>query len=136
MKGSKLQPLEERLARLETCPRGELTTQWQRIFDHPPPRGVKRQLLERAIAYELQAKVFGGLSRRSLSRLKAGEHPTIAVPSLKSGVRFVREWNGITHVVDRTSAGFIWKDQTFKSLSAVARAITGTRWSGPRFFGL
>ncbi|WP_429515221.1 DUF2924 domain-containing protein [Rhodoligotrophos appendicifer] len=55
------------MPRLATCPRGELTTQWQKIFDHLPPRGVKRQVLERAIAYELRAKAFGGLSRRSLA---------------------------------------------------------------------
>jgi len=59
-----------------------------------------------------------------------------ATPALKAGGRLIREWNGVTHVVDVTGTGFVWKGETWRSLSAIAREITGAHWSGPRFFGL
>ena len=98
----------------------------------------------RAIAYEMQAKKYGGLKpavSRQLQRiaagLAAGEPVAIkAASKLKPGARLVREWNGSTHVVEVVDGGFIWNGERYSSLSAIARAITGARWSGPRFFGL
>jgi len=67
----------------------------------------------------------------------AGEvKPKVSSPALKPGGRLLREWNGVTHVVDVTDGGFVWKGETWRSLSAIAREITGAHWSGPRFFGL
>jgi len=60
----------------------------------------------------------------------------VAAASPKPGTRFLRDWNGTTHVVDVTAAGYLWNGQTYRSLSAIAREITGARWSGPRFFGI
>jgi hypothetical protein len=111
---------------------------------HNVERGISRQLMIRAIAYELQAKTFGGLKPavvRQLQKIAAGlvTGAPVAIKTafkLKPGARLVREWNGITHVVEVVDDGFIWNGERHLSLSAIARTITGARWSGPRFFGL
>ena len=98
----------------------------------------------RAIAYQMQAKRYGELKSavgRQLQRIAtgiiAGDRVTIKAASrLKLGARLVREWNGATHVVEVVDDGFIWNGERHSSLSAIARTITGARWSGPRFFGL
>ena len=136
---SQISRMEQKLAALDTLSREELATMWVSIHDCPPPRGVKRQLLERAIAYDIQARALGRLPKTCLKMLLTKDQPLpspLAASALKIGTRLIREWNGKAHVVDRIEAGFIWGDKTFSSLSAVARAITGARWSGPRFFGL
>ena len=93
--------------------------------------------LRLALAWETQAKAYGGLSRatrQKLDQLAAGRTLT---STAKPGMRLVREWNGTLHVVMVGEDGVIrWNDRVWKSLSEVARAITGTRWSGPAFFGL
>ena len=111
-----------------------------------PPKGISRRLLERAAAYHLQVAALGGLRpaiSRRLSRSVGGARssPDAAerrrgVVRLSPGTRLVREWNGRTYTVEVTDDGFQWNGRTWRSLSAVAAAISGTRWSGPRFFGL
>ncbi len=98
----------------------------------------------RAIAYEMQARYYGGLKSAIVRRLdkiaggktggEAKDAPRAIV--LDPGARLIREWNGVTHTVDVTDDGFEWQDQRYGSLSEIAREITGARWSGPRFFGL
>jgi hypothetical protein len=97
----------------------------------------------RALAYQLQAKRWGRLRRDTARRLQAVAsggatevQPRKLSADLKPGVRLYREWNGKTHVVEVAEKGVLWNGETHRSLSAVARAITGARWSGPRFFGL
>lgn len=118
----------------------ELRAQWLALFRHPSPPRLKRDLLIRAIAHRLQENRFGGLrpaTRRRLERLAAGKAPRpVSVAALRPGLRLMREWNGETHLVEVTAEGIRWCGQTYKSLSAVARVITGARWSGPCFFGL
>ena len=103
---------------------------------------MSQPLLRRILAWELQAKAKGGLPaavRGKLESLRAAQakgttrSPT---PKLKAGGRLLREWNGVTHVVDVIEGGFLWHGERHRSLSAIARAITGAHWSGPRFFGL
>ena len=94
-----------------------------------------------ALAYAYQAKLQGGasaaLSRRMAKLISGTPIAEVAAPrKLKPGVRLVREWNGKTHTVEVIENGYIWKGTRYLSLSAVARAITGARWSGPRFFGI
>lgn len=128
--------LEIELFALETMQSAELAERWSALTAQPVPK-VSAALLRLALAWELQAAVHGGLSRRAkqtLDQLAAG---TTQTQSLAPGMRLMREWNGAMHVVTINDAGVIcWNDQEWKSLSAVARAITGTRWSGPAFFGL
>jgi len=122
-------------------PRKELVKRWSKAYGAPPPKGIKRGLLERACAYHLQARQSGGLkpaTRKALLAIAGGAPFERQTPrrELRQGARLVREWHGLTHQVEVTEAGFTWNGQSFASLSAVARAITGTHWSGPRFFGL
>lgn len=118
--------------------RDELLTLWLRLFGSPAPAKLGPTLLRRFIAFELQARRRGGLPlahRRRLASLAAGRaRPKAPLPA--AGARLLREWNGITHVVDITPTGCSWQGREFRSLSAVAREITGAHWSGPRFFGL
>jgi hypothetical protein len=132
--------IKDEIAALEDLPRPELVQRWQSHYRTEPPRGITRKLLVRAITYEMQAKRCGGLRPASSRRLlKIAQGVDVAKASqptaLKSGTRLIREWNGITHTVEVIEGGFIWNGTSYPSLSAVARAITGARWSGPRFFG-
>jgi hypothetical protein len=109
----------------------------------PPPMRLSRDLLTRGISYKLQERAYGGLSMatRKLEQAAAGPpsrgaaKPTQPI-SLKPGTRLVREWHGVTHTALIHADGIEWRGQRYRSLSVVARKITGARWSGPRFFAL
>lgn len=133
--------IEEEIGQVAGLPRKELVQRWRKVFGTPPPKGIKRGLLERSCAYQLQARQFGGLkpaTRKALLAIARGTPVERQTPrqELRQGARLVREWHGVTHQVEVTEAGFTWNSRTFASLTAVARAITGAHWSGPRFFGL
>ena len=122
----------------------ELRGEWRRLHRMPPPTRLSRDLLIRGITYKLQERAYGGLSMataRKLEQAAAGPpsrgaaKPTPSV-SLRPGTRLVREWHGVTHMVLILADGIEWRGQRYRSLSVVARKITGARWSGPRFFGL
>jgi len=105
---------------------------------HPRPETPQQPFLRRFIAFEIQARQFGGLPKGFIDKVGRAdaEKPQARSPALKPGGRLIREWNGVTHAVDVVEGGFLWDSQRHSSLSAIARAITGARWSGPRFFGL
>jgi len=128
--------VEEQLARLTTLSSAELKADWGRLTGTPVPR-VSPSLLRLALAWEIQARAYGGLSRettRTLDQLAAAKTRTSAVTP---GMRLIREWAGKAHVVTIGEDKVIrWNEREYNSLSEVARAITGTRWSGPAFFGL
>ena len=112
---------------------------WRRNFKIDPPRHASMEFLRRALAYRVQEKQLGGLLpalRRELLAVARDDNSQIVRRKLKPGVRLLREWHGTTHEVIVTDTGFFWEGQTYKSLSAVARAITGAKWNGHRFFGL
>jgi hypothetical protein len=91
------------------------------------------------LAYRIQEDAFGGLDRdtaKLLDRLARGEKPSELNRRLKAGTVLVREYQGERHTVTVTTEGFVWRDTTYSSLSMIAHVITGTRWNGPRFFGL
>ena len=125
--------------------RTELLAEWSRIYHSDPPEKVGRDVLELGIAFKWQERALGGLSspyRRRVAELTAMLEETgdLARPravSLRSGARLIRDWHGETHEVLALDDGtFMWKGKVHRSLSLIAREITGTRWSGPRFFGL
>ncbi len=127
------------LERLETMDRAALVAAWSEIFKAPAPKGMSQTFLRRFIAYEIQAQQSGELSKQVLAALNAREgtaQPKVSTPGLKPSGRLMREWNGATHVVDVVDEGFVWNGRTWRSLSVIAREITGAHWSGPRFFGL
>ena len=132
------------LVRLSEVTIFELRGEWRRLHRMPPPMRLSRDLLTRGISYKLQERAYGGLSMataRKLERASAdplGRGAVKPAPpiSLRPGTRLVREWRGVTHMVLIHADGIEWRGQRYRSLSLVARKITGARWSGPRFFGL
>jgi hypothetical protein len=136
--------LEREIGALADFSRAELIERWQALYRNDPPKGLSRHLLIFAIAYRMQVKRYGGLKAAAKRKLEGSgggdatqkESKSRASIKLPSGARLVREWNGVTHVVDVADGHFVWNGERHHSLSAIARAITGARWSGPRFFGL
>src|SRR5271155_2602679 len=120
-----------------------LKDRWRSLYDTEPPRYISRDLLTRAVGYRLQERAFGGLkpaTLRLLERLGGGRsanHPIhSATRKATDGTVLVREWRGVSHRVEVLDAGIVYRGQRYQSLSEVARLITGSRWSGPLFFGL
>ena len=133
----------EALARLPQLELAELRQQWRALYKSDAPPHLSRELL-RAVAYRMQEVAFGGLRAERQRQLRqiveefnqTGEIRRRARLELKSGTRLVREWRGRTYEVLVLDDGFSWQGTEYRSLSAVARKITGTAWSGPLFFGL
>jgi Protein of unknown function (DUF2924) len=108
-------------------------------FGPVPPRGLTKDILGRMIAYRIQEEAFGGLDRETaklLDRLAKGHKPSEMNRRLKPGTVVVREYEGVRHTVTVAADGFLWREMTYSSLSTIAQLITGTKWNGPRFFGL
>ena len=134
-----------RLAALKAMTVGELKTEWQALIGTPAPNN-SRSFLEQRIAYRIQELTWGGLAKPAAKLLDAladeveGKKVRQSVISDRRnpviGTRLVREWDGAEHVITMMTDGFDWQGRRYKSLSAVARDITGTRWNGYRFFGL
>lgn len=120
----------------------EVKEEWRNVFGTHAPGTMSRKLMIRALAHELQSRALGSLKpklRKQLKRIIEQEAPLpgkSTAPPLQPGTRLLREWRGVCHCVDVTDDGFRWDNKTWVSLSAIARAITGTRWNGPLFFGL
>lgn len=126
------------LAEIKTVERPDLLALWREVFDGPAPKSLSQPFLRRFLAFEMQSREHGGLPVKTRTAIGKGPgaKARTASPGLKPGGRLLREWNGITHVVDVTGDGFSWNGRTWRSLSAIAREITGAHWSGPRFFGM
>jgi hypothetical protein len=134
----------EALSHLTELNLGELRQQWRALYKALASPHLSRELLVRAIAYRMQEVALGGLRpkrQRQLCQIaqqlkQAGAANIPPRPELKPGTRLVREWQGRTYDVLVLDGGFSWQDTHYRSLSALARTITGTAWSGPLFFGL
>jgi len=128
--------VDRELAALATMSPAQLRAEWQRLTRGPVPQ-ISPSMLRLALAWEIQAKAYGGMSRGTQQKLdQLGNGKTRTSPA-RPGMRLVRAWNGRTHVVIVGEDDVIrWDGREWRSLSEVARAITGTRWSGPAFFGL
>ncbi|MEM7781509.1 MAG: DUF2924 domain-containing protein [Pseudomonadota bacterium] len=128
--------LDMELAAVEAMPLAQLRETWSKHLEKPVPK-ASAAMLRLALAWELQAQVLGGHSRKTIQALEQTARGNTRTRGVQPGMRLTREWNGALYTVTIDNEGDIrWNDQTWKSLSAVARAITGTRWSGPAFFGL
>ena len=138
-----LKSIKSELARLADLKRAQLQDLWRHVYGSDPPQQISQQLLSQAVAHRLQLKALGGLTfstRRAL--VKAAEEnalkpaTVLAQQGIDTGSVLVRVWHGETHQVTTLKEGVQYRGQRYGSLSEVAREITGTRWSGPRFFGL
>ena len=138
--------------------RGDLIERWYEHYGNPPPKTISTRLLVYAAAYAVQVERHGGLSKRSQKELlrlagsaaalsesqpsgatsPSGRRNSVARTGAmpRQCTRFIRQWNGKSHVVEVVDKGFAWQGKTYRSLSAIATCITWNRWSGPRFFGL
>ena len=133
-----------RLASLPHFSRPVLCELWRQLFRREPPLEMRKDLLLRIVAYRLQEQEFGGLSEpgcrllRQLARTFEADPNAVvsARPPVKPGTRLVRQWKEQVHVVEVEPEGYAYKGARYESLSEIARLITGTRWSGPLFFGL
>lgn len=135
----------EALAHLGGIEATELKVRWRELFGRNPSVRLGPELMKRAIAYRLQVLAYGGLSRTAKLRLRAAatysgkpaNKSVLRRPVIKTGTRFVREWNGEFHEVLASGDGYFnYRGKAYRSLSVIAREITGTHQSGPRFFGL
>lgn len=133
---------------LRQLPRNELRALWAQELGKPPPVTFGRDVLALGIAYTRQERRQGGLNKpiiRELDRLfeqalasadSKQKSVALTAPLPRSGTFLVREWQGTAYYVTVADGGFLWNGQTYRSLSSIARAITGTNWNGPRFFGM
>ena len=117
--------------------REALMSEWRKLVGRPPPKNLSRPLMVQILSHTYQPVTVGGYTKRLDGRLKSAARRDVVRPAFKPGSRFVREYHGITHVVEVGDNGrFVWNEQTFKSLSHTARAITGYNVSGFQFFGV
>jgi hypothetical protein len=134
----------QKLASLKSCSMSELKQRWRALYHSEPPLRISRELLTRAVAYRIQEQVYGRLkpsTRRLLMRLandaRSGR-PLKPEPAagVQPGTVLMREWHGVTHEVRVLDRGVLYQRKRYRSLSEVARVITGAHWNGPQFFGL
>jgi hypothetical protein len=148
-KGPESPSVEAEIARLRGLGVQALRARWRTSFGQDPPTHLARHLLFAIFAYRLQAETMGDLDAatvRFLKRVDLAPSKQAAVPltqafdrrrrDLSLGTLLTREWSGQHHRVTVIERGFVWEGQTYSSLSEIAKAITGTKWNGPRFFGL
>jgi len=135
--------VSQKLAELPHLSRQQLLDLWHKLYRRPAPVGLRRELLIPFLSYKLQECAFGGLkpaTRAELRRLAraAEKSSTSDKPKtrIKPGTRILREWGGQTHEVTVLESSYEYRNAAYRSLSEIARKITGTRWSGPAFFGL
>jgi hypothetical protein len=142
--GHRSETIKVQLDSLPKLNRTELREGWRDSYGSDPPEKISELLMQQAIAHRLQLKYLGGLNfstRRTLKRVLEESGATHPNPRSRSksitiGTVLVRQWHGATHQVTATEKGMLYRGKIFRSLSEVARKITGTRWSGPLFFGL
>jgi hypothetical protein len=139
--------LAEEIAELPRLNRAQLCAKWRAVLKKEPPAHLRKQLLVPLLAYKMQGQTYGGLRpevKRHLRELADSFEPDSnrsrvkhQMPlRMKSGTRLIRQWQGETHHVTVSDRGFEYDGRLYSSLSEIARLITGTRWSGPLFFGI
>jgi hypothetical protein len=137
--------IPDKIAKLRVLSRSELLGLWHELYKKAAPPGIRREILVPFLAYRIQENAYGGLKPTALTELRRiaraldrNQTSTgrLVRPRLKTGTRLFREWRGQTHEVFVTESGFEHGRVSYRSLSEIARKITGTRWSGPAFFGL
>jgi hypothetical protein len=137
-------PIAQRLTTLPKLSKTALREMWKQLFDSSPPPQLRRHLMIPILAYRLQEHAFGSLTAANRGRLRqlarafeTNSNSTVpSIPSVKPGTRLVRQWGDQVHLVNVEARGYEYQGARYQSLSEIARLITGTRWSGPLFFGI
>jgi hypothetical protein len=131
------------VAELPRLPKIRLLAIWQELLAKPAPPRIRRELMIPILAYRIQENAFGGLKKETFARLRKlaqelekHRSGSCLANRIKPGTRLLRLWQGTTHEVTVSNGGYLYRGKRYKSLSVIARQITGTRWSGPLFFGL
>ena len=135
MQGDLEARVEAEVAHLLTLDLEGLRAVWRKRYG-PPPKLRSVQLLQLSLAWRIQAEAFGGLDAETKRRLRRGGAGAAAADRLQAGVRLIREWKGMPHEVVVEEEGYRYAGKVWTSLSEIARHISGTRWNGPKFFGL
>lgn len=135
--------VEAEIARLPDLGLAELRERWQALYGNPAPKTFRRGLLIRAVAYQMQIELYGGLSptlqrriRQIYQAIRSGRADELAPLRIKPGTKLIRQWQGKTYAVTVLAEGFECEGKRYRSLSEIARHITGTRWNGLVFFGV
>jgi len=137
-------PVAKRLTALPTMSKAALSDLWKQFFHSEPPSHLRRDLMIPILAYRMQEQAFGSIGARTQERLgqlgrafeEGGGPATARAPHIRPGTRLVRQWGDQVHLVNVHSNGYEYQGTRYRSLSEIARLITGTRWSGPLFFGI
>jgi hypothetical protein len=137
-------PVEKRLYALPTLSKAALCDLWNQFFGSTPPTRLRRDLMIPILAYRIQEQAFGSLGARIRERLrqlsrafeKGSNLRAARAPHIRPGTRLVRQWGDRVHLVNVETNGYEYQGTRYQSLSEIARLITGTRWSGPLFFGI
>ncbi len=138
------EPVQKRLATLPTLSKAALCDLWKQFFHSAPSSKLRRNLMIPILSYRVQEEAYGSLSARAQERLRQlsrafeqGSDPTAGrAPRIRPGTRLVRQWGDRAHLVHVENNGYEYQGNRYQSLSEIARLITGTRWSGPLFFGI
>jgi hypothetical protein len=128
--------LESLIADISAFDRAECLDRWREVFGRPPPKHLSPQFMKRVLIWEMQNRALGGVSLKTTRRLNQIASAKTLPAMTKPGSRLIREWNGRTYQVEVVEGGYVMDGRNWRSLSAIARHITGARWSGPRFFGV
>ena len=136
----KQERVAQELARLALLDRAGCIVLWREWFGTKSPRYLSAVFMRKVLAYEAQRRMLGALpaaDMRTLRSIARGKRSSVqSAPTLSAGTHLVREWNGRTYQVEVTQSGYVLDGTNYRSLTAIARRITGANWSGPRFFGL
>jgi hypothetical protein len=133
--------LSDQIAALPTLNKAQLLAIWAENFSKDPPPNLRKELMVPILAFRIQEKAYGGLSYKTRRRLREIAQSLDTIPRKRKstrtqpGTRLVRSWKGVLHQVTVLSSGYEYNGRSYDSLSVIARVITGTRWSGPLFFG-
>jgi Protein of unknown function (DUF2924) len=136
-RSSDREAIEAEIDRIRSLGLDDLRTLWRTTFRSSPPKGFTKDLVARFICWHIQEQAFGGLDPQTAKVLDSyARNNKPPDRRLKAGTVLVREYQGERHTVTIVPGGYVWRENTYASLSTIARAITGTAWNGPRFFGL
>ena len=124
------------IGEIDGLDRSGCLTRWREIFGRPPPKYLSPQFMRRVLIWETQNRLLRGVSVKTTRRLQEVASGKSVPARAKPGSHLVREWNGRTYQIEVTDSGYVMDGKTWRSLSAIARHITGAHWSGPRFFGV